>query len=77
MNVSQTTSMFFFCFLSLQYLFHFYAKIIENNAATRNTSKAHIRLEIEIDVGLKFDQSKQNSLNLKLIFFLLIGEVSI
>jgi len=50
-------------------------KIVENNAATRNTSKARVRLEI--DTELKFDQSKQNSLNLKLIFFRLIGEVSI
>jgi len=35
--------------------------------------KACIRLEIEIEIRLDFDQSKQNSLNLRLVFFLLIG----
>jgi len=33
----------------------------------------HIRLEIEIEIGLNFDQSKQSSLNLRLVFFLPIG----
>jgi len=35
--------------------------------------EAHIRLEIGIEIGLDFDQSKQSSLNLRLDFFLLIG----
>jgi len=41
---------------------------------------ARIRLEIEIKIGLKFDQAKRNSLNLRFffeIFFLLIGSVPI
>jgi len=36
-------------------------------------AKARIRLEIGIEIGLDFDQSKQSSLNLRLVFFLLIG----
>jgi len=35
--------------------------------------KARIRLQIEIEFRLNFDQSKQNSLNLRLVFFLPIG----
>jgi len=35
--------------------------------------KTRIRLKIKIEIELEFDQSKQSSLNLKLIFFLLIG----
>jgi len=35
--------------------------------------KARIRLEIGIEIQLDFDQSKQSSLNLRLVFFLLIG----
>jgi len=35
--------------------------------------KARIRLEIKIEIRLDFDQSKQSSLNLRLVFFLLIG----
>jgi len=34
--------------------------------------KARIRLEIKIEIELDFDQSKQSSLNLRLVFFLLI-----
>jgi len=36
-------------------------------------AKARIRLEIGIEIRLDFDQSKQNSLNSRLVFFLLIG----
>jgi len=32
-----------------------------------------IRLEIEIKIGLEFDQSKQSSLNIRAVFFRLIG----
>jgi len=35
--------------------------------------KARIRLEIGIEIELDFDQLKQSSLNLRLVFFLLIG----
>jgi len=31
------------------------------------------RLEIRVMIRLEFDQSKQNSPNLRLVFFLLIG----
>jgi len=43
----------------------------------RDKCKARIRLEIRIEIGLDFDQSKQSSLNLRLIFFLLIGKIPI
>jgi len=38
-----------------------------------NEPKARIRLEIGIEIGLDFDQSKQSLLNLRLVFFPLIG----
>jgi len=43
----------------------------EQTDATR--FKACIRLKIEIKIGLDFDQLKQSLLNLRLVFFLLIG----
>jgi len=38
-----------------------------------HSAKVRIRLEIEIEIGLDFDQLKQSLLNLRLVFFLLIG----
>jgi len=37
-------------------------------------TKARMRLEIGIEIGLDFDQSKQSLLNLRSVFFLLIGQ---
>jgi len=38
---------------------------------------SRIRLEIKIETGLKFDQSEQSLLNSKLVFFIIIGQISI
>jgi len=46
---------------------------IRSLAMTSEKPEARIRLEIGIEIGLNFDQSKQSSLNLRLDFFLLIG----
>jgi len=39
--------------------------------ADSHVTKAHIRLEIKIEIELDFDQSKRSSLNLRLVFFLI------
>jgi len=38
-----------------------------------DVTNIRIRLEIEIEIKLNFDQLKQSSLILRLVFFLLIG----
>jgi len=39
------------------------------SSIVNNGPKARIRLEIRMEIGLDFDQSKQSSLNLRLVFF--------